>query len=146
MKALSIKQPHAERIAAGVKRIENRSWRTNFRGQLAIHVSARRSSRDTLHLCAGHGLEADELTYSAIIAVVDVVDCVTLDELHSRRRQRALFPELEELEMSDALGPWCWLLENVRRFDKPIPIVGGLSLWNVPESIERKIKRKLRAK
>jgi len=37
--ALSIKQPWAWLIAAGHKDIENRTWRTNFRGQFCIHAS-----------------------------------------------------------------------------------------------------------
>jgi hypothetical protein len=39
MKALSIKQPWAWLIAQGIKDVENRSWRTNFRGDFLIHAS-----------------------------------------------------------------------------------------------------------
>ena len=38
MKVLSVKQPWASLIIAGVKDVENRSWNTNFRGQFAIHA------------------------------------------------------------------------------------------------------------
>ncbi len=38
MKALSIRQPWAWLIANGYKDIENRSWRTNFRGEFLIHA------------------------------------------------------------------------------------------------------------
>lgn len=38
--ALSVRQPHAERIAKGTKVEEFRSWRTDFRGTLLI-VSSR---------------------------------------------------------------------------------------------------------
>lgn len=41
MKALSLHQPYASAVAMGVKRIETRSWRTNYRGPLAIHATAR---------------------------------------------------------------------------------------------------------
>ncbi|EGZ6857670.1 ASCH domain-containing protein [Cronobacter sakazakii] len=40
MKALSIRQPWAWLIANGYKDIENRSWRTNYRGPVLIHASA----------------------------------------------------------------------------------------------------------
>lgn len=36
--ALSIRQPWAWAIAAGYKPVENRSWRTNFRGRFLIHA------------------------------------------------------------------------------------------------------------
>lgn len=40
MKALTIRQPWASLIAHGVKTIETRSWRTHYRGPLAIHAGA----------------------------------------------------------------------------------------------------------
>ena len=39
MKTLSIKQPYATLICAGVKRVENRTWTTDYRGRLLIHAS-----------------------------------------------------------------------------------------------------------
>lgn len=41
MKALTIRQPWASLIAAGVKTIETRSWSTRYRGPLAIHAGRR---------------------------------------------------------------------------------------------------------
>ena len=38
MKALTLHQPWATLIALGVKTIETRSWRTNYRGPIAIHA------------------------------------------------------------------------------------------------------------
>ncbi len=39
MKALSLKQPWAELILQGKKKIEIRKWNTNFRGNFLIHSS-----------------------------------------------------------------------------------------------------------
>lgn len=39
MKALSVKQPYAEQLARGTKRIEYRTWKTNYRGPLLIVAS-----------------------------------------------------------------------------------------------------------
>ena len=39
MKTLSIKQPWAELILQGRKKIELRKWNTNFRGEFLIHTS-----------------------------------------------------------------------------------------------------------
>lgn len=38
MKAISIMQPWAELIVAGHKDIENRTWKTNVRGEILIHA------------------------------------------------------------------------------------------------------------
>ena len=40
-KAISIKQPWASLIAHGIKNIENRTWKTNFRGRIYIHASGK---------------------------------------------------------------------------------------------------------
>jgi activating signal cointegrator 1 len=39
MKALTLTQPWASLVAIGAKRIETRSWRTPYRGPLAIHAA-----------------------------------------------------------------------------------------------------------
>ena len=39
MKALSLKQPWADKVALGQKTIEVRTWGTKYRGPLAIHAS-----------------------------------------------------------------------------------------------------------
>ncbi|MFH1365534.1 MAG: ASCH domain-containing protein [archaeon] len=39
MKALSLKQPFAELILEGKKKIELRKWNTSFRGEFFIHAS-----------------------------------------------------------------------------------------------------------
>jgi hypothetical protein len=46
MKALSIRQPYATLVCAGVKDVENRSWSTKYRGRLLIHASRWSGARD----------------------------------------------------------------------------------------------------
>jgi hypothetical protein len=76
-KALTIKQPWAELIALEMKRVENRSWRTNFRGRIAVHTGINKS------VCRQMKFEPDlmdRLDFGAIIATVDIVDCVYIGE------------------------------------------------------------------
>ena len=39
MKTLSVKQPYASLICYGIKAIENRTWKTDYRGRILIHAS-----------------------------------------------------------------------------------------------------------
>ena len=39
MKTLSVQQPYATYICAGIKTVENRTWNTDYRGKLLIHAS-----------------------------------------------------------------------------------------------------------
>lgn len=122
VKALTIKQPWAWAIAAGIKRVENRSWRTNYRGWLAIHAAVRRgyatAGRRMLEEL-GHAVpKRDELIYSAIVAVARVADCVPASDLSD-----------DPL----AFGPWCWVLDDLQRLETPFACPGRLSLWTPPE-------------
>lgn len=45
MKALSIRQPWAWLIVNGLKDIENRTWKTKFRGEFLIHASQYRGPK-----------------------------------------------------------------------------------------------------
>ena len=44
MKTLSVKQPHATMICAGIKLVENRTWTTDYRGRILIHGSGQHNS------------------------------------------------------------------------------------------------------
>ena len=66
-KALAVRQPYAEQIASGRKRIEYRTWNTHHRGPLAIVAPLRladgASKREHGHLPRGF-----------VVCIVDVVD------------------------------------------------------------------------
>ena len=46
MKVLSIRQPWAWAIVRNWKTVENRDWRTNYRGHLAIHAPLTEDTKD----------------------------------------------------------------------------------------------------
>lgn len=121
MKALSIKQPWANLIIHAGKDIENRTWKTTYRGRLAIHASKRKSWGeyvDAVVLAEQSGLTAsisipmpDECVYGAIIGTVDLIDCV---------------------EKSDSpwfCGPYGFVLSNPRPLLVPVLVRGSLGLW-----------------
>ena len=43
MKVLTIIEPYATLIKNGIKKIETRSWKTNYRGRLYIHTSVKKN-------------------------------------------------------------------------------------------------------
>lgn len=52
MKAITLYQPWATLVALGKKKIETRSWKTDYRGPLAIHV-AKKFTGEQRYLCCG---------------------------------------------------------------------------------------------
>jgi hypothetical protein len=133
MKALTISQPFASLIADGAKWVENRRWETFYRGPLLIH--------------AGKGtqyLDADELRdYPAgcVVAVCDLAACLHVDKIRIMddsvdrksviKGTRRNWSEIARHEHTE--GPFCFVLENVRKLPQPIPFRGAQGLW-VPSS------------
>lgn len=118
MKTLSIRQPWAALIIAGLKDVENRTWATNYRGPLLIHV-AQAIDREALRLHQPliATLPDTLLRTGGIIGICELVDCVT----HSHSRWFT--------------GPYGFVLQHARpvRF---VPQRGQLGLF--ASSIEEK--------
>jgi hypothetical protein len=131
MKALTLWEPWASLIALGAKKIETRSWPTNYRGPLAIHASVRPPSLDNYVQVITDALYADGphlFHLGCVIAIVDLVDCVkmTQDMITYLRLSE---PGRNEL----AFGHWdpgryAWILASPRRIE-PVPSRGKQGLW-----------------
>jgi hypothetical protein len=98
MKALTVRQPHAQLIALGVKTIETRSWATKYRGPLLIHAGKAAPNYEGLALGISSTFKLDgsedtfclwlhsdrnktiplPLPLGAIIASCKLVDCVPI--------------------------------------------------------------------
>lgn len=102
--ALAIRQPYAWLVVNGIKDIENRSRRTNYRGQVLIHASLNEGLlfADSLsELSARAGIELPgAFKTGGIIGVAEIVAC-------------------ERRHGSDWKDPssWGWVLVNA----KPLP-------------------------
>ncbi len=84
MKAISIRQPWAWLIVNGYKDIENRSWRTKYRGQVLIHASQgvkkseyerAKELTDLLGITLPTSFET-----GGIVGVATITDCVEQSE------------------------------------------------------------------
>lgn len=91
MKALSIRQPWAWYILFAGKDIENRDWRTKFRGRVLIHAAKAMTHHEWSQaqdpLFHGDGPHVyspprEELPRGGIVGSVEIVDCV--DQCDSR--------------------------------------------------------------
>ena len=124
MRALSIKQPFAWLICNGIKDIENRNWKSNYRGRLLIHAS-KTWDQEGYEYVKFHTIEPEiqlptekeEYDFGAIIGVVSMVDCV--DHHPSKCFS----------------GPWGFVFEAPEVWADPIPYRGRLNIFDVPDSI-----------
>jgi len=137
MKTLSIKQPWAYLIAAGIKDIENRTWQTKFRGKILIHASAKYIDSKGLFSIEKANeipydllkkIEKNNLVTSAIIGEVDIIDCVINHPSIWAKKSK---------QIEDVIGnivhefiTYNWILKNPVLYDEPIlGVKGKLSFW-----------------
>jgi activating signal cointegrator 1 len=124
MKALTLTQPWATLVALEAKRLETRSWRTSYRGPLAIHASKRMSKPASL-LCwqepfrtalqaGGYKPENStatnpfDLPLGAVIAVAVLIDIqpITFEN-------QPLEPEYSFGDYTP--GRFAWILQDIYR-------------------------------
>lgn len=149
MKALSIKNPMGILIALGIKPIENRTWRTNFRGKIYIHVGAQYMNTDFLEeylddqrfmdlhkKIKALGVQERIAEYlhnqprSAIIGEVEIVDCVINHESIWADKTPIKGKTLENEILYESKPIWNWVLANPVLYEKPIlNVKGKLSFW-----------------
>ena len=129
MKALSITMPWAWLILKFGKDVENRTWRTDYRGRILIHATKKPDPnwRDILADAFHPGKfgekfeekwrEINRTWCGCIVGSVELVDCTwgAKDVLFS--------------------SPWAepemyhWVLKNEILLKEPIPVRGSLGLW-----------------
>jgi len=120
MKALSLKQPWAELVVSGKKKIEIRKWNTKFRGEFLIHAS-KKSDKEAMEKFSFSGLDLG--------CIVGKANLINVKKYESEEE----FNEDKNLHL--ATNDWesyGFVLEKVKRLD-PIPVKGKLGFWDFEE-------------
>lgn len=120
LSALSLDQPFAHLIFHEGMNVESRRWTTARRGTIAIHATAKRSKAefDWVQSEFGLTLSADEVDFSAVLGIAQVVDIITEDEV--TRRTAKWF-----------IGPYGFVLENIVPLPNPVPTPGNRKFWRL---------------
>jgi hypothetical protein len=149
MKAISLWQPWSSLIALGYKKIETRSWGTEYRGPIAIHA-AKRFDLDQAALSGqwpffeclkdlGDGPVDQLLPKGAVVAIAELYDCKRMTrELIDYIRQNGGY----EIRFGNySVGRYAWMLRNVQPLVEPIPARGmqGLFNWEPPEGLDLEV-------
>ena len=131
MKALSIRAPWWWAIITPTigKDIENRDWRTNFRGRVLIHAGKWYKDLEVMDdlWTIQRILKVDDPTKDhakflkpfggCIVGSVEIVDCVT------------------ESRSPWFFGKYGFVLKNPVAFDKAIQFKGALGFFEVPDEV-----------
>lgn len=141
MKALTLWQPWATLLAHGRKRIETRSWRPRYVREpfyLAVHASSYWSKalhgmtcqepfRSELAQCGVRVV--DQMSMSAVVGVVRVLQCVQTVEIAEGGRFAGLLTEKEGKFGDYTPGRWGWVCDQFLPFPEPVPCKGQRFLW-----------------
>jgi len=123
MKVLSLKQPYAELILQGKKKIELRKWNTHFRGEFLIHSSL------TPDKIAMRKFGFNELPLGFVVGKANIVDVKKYDN------DIDFFKDKNLHLANKSFGGFGFLLEDVGRTEL-IPVKGQLNFWNFQGNFE----------
>ena len=103
-RAISLKQPWANLVAAGKKTIETRKWKTDYRGKIVIC-----SSKKPAIAPAGYALCTAELYH--------------IEPMKKEHEKKACIKVYK--------GAYSWFLRNIKPFNKPVPVKGHLGIFTL---------------
>jgi len=154
VKCLSIRNPYAYLISAGCKDVENRNWKTSYRGRIFIHVSGNPMpypiSEEYIPVCINeestdpkyrlqlnkfNSLISDHYRESGL--EINSSKTISNKNLWYFQSQRIIgYVDLVDI-ITNSESPWAlennyhWVLENPVLLKTPIcSVKGKLSLWN----------------
>ena len=117
MKVLSLKQPFAELILQGKKKIELRKWNTKFRGEFLIH-SSKKPDKEAMKKFGFKNLPCG--------FIVGKAELINVKKYSSSEE----FEKDKNLHLAEEKwGNFGFILKNIERL-KLIPAKGNLGFWN----------------
>ena len=155
LKAISLWQPWASLIVAGLKTTETRGWTTKHRGPLIIHAAKRPIDAFGRALCERYAsvLGEDALPLGAVVGICQLIDVLQVDptfglvdEVEAGIIQVPLYQSSkpgwsfrgdgcavvghEQADVGDlSHGRYAWLLDDIVALDEPIEQSGRQGLW-----------------
>jgi hypothetical protein len=131
MRVLTVRQPWAWAIFEAGKDVENRTWSTSYRGELAIHAGLAIDGHAGFFLPMGRAMSDRRIGMLApprgeIVGVVDLVDVVT-----------------------DSMSEWAqgdryhFILANPRRLTRPLQIRGQQGIRDLPSDVARLVEERI---
>ena len=115
MKVISIIEPWASLIKDNIKFIETRSWKTTYRGEIYIHASLKKVSKNDKRIDELIALLKNKnFKYGHIIAKATLIDCIYMDNEFIKKIKNNK-------------------TEYITPLNTPIPVKGKLGIWNYEE-------------
>ena len=132
MKVLSLNEPYATLIKDGVKTVETRRWKTNYRGPIYIHASLSKSKLSGVDI-AEKLLKSEEKP-GFILCKCELVDCIEMTDEYLQHLDK----ESDNYKCGIyAEGGYAWQLKLLEVLEAPILCKGKLGLWNYDDETKK---------
>jgi len=142
VRALTVRQPYADAIAFGTKRVENRTkpLPAKYVGvPVLLHAAkephASRLTALDLSQITGDRIHEWQDTRSAILAVVRFKGSHRCADVHWCCRPWG------QVETTTTPEVWHWEIDEVIRLAEPVSATGALGFWKVPEDVTARIEQ-----
>jgi len=139
LRAITIYQPWAAFLVAGLKRYETRSWSTGHRGEIAIHASKRAPTpeelADVYEALTRLNRRSDAerlLSRGAVVGVATLTECTP-----------TIWTKIDddEARLGDFSGDrFAWRMSGPVPLDEPVPCRGRQRIWTLDEETERAVR------
>jgi hypothetical protein len=132
MKAISLWQPWASAIIAGVKSYETRGWKTAHRGPILIHAAKHWSPALAAFLNEAQdrgALPDGDYPRGALLGAVKIESCEAVEVVRLR------IGPIERLLGDYRDGRQAWQLSAPVQLARPIYYCGAQRIFNVPDEI-----------
>ncbi|XP_075736492.1 activating signal cointegrator 1-like isoform X5 [Rhipicephalus microplus] len=121
--ALSVQQPFAGLLVAGIKKHEGRAWFTTYRGRLWIHAACKQPSQEDITEVTGIyrqivKAETEELKFpdeyptNCLLGCVNLVDCLPQDTYR------------EQYPFGECISPFVFICERPQGLKTKLPMKG----------------------
>ena len=150
MKAITLWQPYASLMAAGIKRNETRGRLTHYRGDLVICSAKREMNCDEWPQALKNVVydNAEKLMvqigqektvgYGYALCIVEVCGCITSEEFVGNTLS------MTEFVCGDySPGRFAWQTRNLRRLKEPVPVKGAQGFFNLPPDVAAKVRSQI---
>ena len=147
VKIISVRQPWAWLIVAGHKDIENRTWRTSYRGRLLIHASKAMDPEDfpmqRKWIRESGIVIPEDLPRGAIVGAATLTDVWNANRGKVRRHCSQCHQyDLQYKDNSPWFeGPYGFEMADAVEFAEPIPYRGQLGIRDISDALAARVSK-----
>lgn len=141
--ALTVHQPYASLIVAGIKKHEGRAWFTTYRGRLWIHAAGKQPTQDDIseveeiYHRINEGDARQRLEFPASYPTGCLLGCINLVECLPQDTYREQYP------FGECFSPFVFICEEPQELKVKFPMKGSHKIFKLESRLHEAAKKTL---